>query len=211
MRVLVLILVAVGTPITRRPPRRSVQAVLPHTALTLDRWRQKILAAHRAIRGTRELPHCVGNVSDRTMFLLGPRPSLPNLRGRQVLVVRLVHRYHGAVQLLLNVHVRRSVYHLRGPVLIFRPRRPGDLPVLVHVVSQRAQVLRLRRTGWPLASIATNRIAFPVTSEGRRPDPPTFRSSIARPTDTSIYASSHTSRCRPQDLRPGWIRCSPFL
>src|SRR5262249_509367 len=31
-----LLLVAVGTPITRRPPRRSVQAVLPHTALTLD-------------------------------------------------------------------------------------------------------------------------------------------------------------------------------
>src|SRR5215471_828582 len=143
--------------------------------------------------------------------LLGPRPSLPNLRGRQVLVVRLVHRYYDAVRLLLNVHVRRSVYHLRGPVLIFRPRRPGDLPVLVHVVSQRAQVLRLRRTGWPLASNAAPRVAFPVTSEGRRPDPPTFRSSIARPTDTSIYASSHTSRCRPQDLRPGWIRCSPFL
>src|SRR5215510_5898264 len=118
----------------------------------LGEWRQKILAAHRAIRGTRELPHCVGNVSDRTMFLLGPRPSLPNLRGRQVLVVRLVHRYYGAVRLLLNVHVRRSVYHLRGPVLIFRPRRPGDLPVLVHVVSQRARVLRLRRTGWTLAS-----------------------------------------------------------
>src|SRR5215813_12131620 len=102
------------------------------------------------------------------MFLLGPRPSLPNLRGRQVLVVRLVHRYYGAVRLLLNVHVRRSVYHLRGPVLIFRPRRPGDLPVLVHVVSQRAQVLRLRRTGWPLASNAATRVAFPVTSEGRR-------------------------------------------
>src|SRR5262249_15267261 len=109
---------------------------------------QKILAAHRAIRGARKLPHCVGNVSDRTMFLLGPRPSLANLRGRQVLVVRLVHQYYGAVRLLLNVHVRRSVYHLRGLVLIFRPRRPGDLPVLVHVVSQRAQVLRLRRTGW---------------------------------------------------------------
>ena len=54
-------------------------------------------------------------------------------------------------------------------------------------------------------------VAFPVTSEGRRPDPPTFRSSIARPTDTSIYASSATSRCRSQDSRPGWIRCSPFL
>jgi len=35
--------------------------------------------------------------------LLGPRPSLPNLRRRQVLVVRLVHRYYGAVRLLLNV------------------------------------------------------------------------------------------------------------
>ena len=64
------ILVAVGTPIPRRPPRRSVQAVLPHTALTLDSGGKKIIAAHRAIRGTRELPHCVGNVSDRTMFSL---------------------------------------------------------------------------------------------------------------------------------------------
>jgi len=31
------------------------------------------------------------------------------------------------------------------------PRRPGDLPVLVHVVSQRARVLRLRRSSNPLA------------------------------------------------------------
>src|SRR5690242_9770283 len=60
-------------------------------------------------------------------------------------IVRLVHRYYGAVRLLLNVHVRRSVYHLLGPVLIFRPRRSGDLPVLVHVVSRRAWVLGLRR------------------------------------------------------------------
>src|SRR6201984_303469 len=66
-------------------------------------------------------------------------------------VVRLVHGYYGTVRLLLHVHVRRSVYGLRGPVLIFRPRRTGDLPVLVHVVSQRAQVLRLRRTEQPLA------------------------------------------------------------
>ena len=79
--------------------------------------------------------------------LLSLRPSLPCLRGRLPFVVRLVHRYYGAVRLLLYVHVRRSVYGLRGPVLIFRPRRTGDLPVLVHVVSQRARVLRLRRTG----------------------------------------------------------------
>src|ERR1700731_336778 len=78
--------------------------------------------------------------------LLGLRPSLPNLRRRLPFFVRLVHRYYNAVRLLLNVHVRRSVYGLRGPVLILRPRRTGDLPVLVHVVSQRARVLRLRRT-----------------------------------------------------------------
>src|ERR1700687_2823526 len=33
----------------------------------------------------------------------------------------------------------------------FGPRRSRGLPVLVHVVSQRARVLRLRRTDKPLA------------------------------------------------------------
>src|SRR5262249_44443053 len=42
-------------------------------------------------------------------------------------------------------------FGLRGPALIIRPRRAGDLPVLVYVVSQRARVLRLRRTDRPLA------------------------------------------------------------
>jgi hypothetical protein len=79
--------------------------------------------------------------------LLSPCPSLPSLRRRLLpFVVRLVHWYYGTVRLLLYVHVRRAVYGLRGPVLICRPRRAGDLPVLVHVVSQRARVLRLRRT-----------------------------------------------------------------
>src|SRR5215831_13711300 len=41
----------------------------------------------------------------------------------------------------------------------------------------------------------------------RRPETSVFRSSIARPTDTSVYASSDTSRCRLQDSRPGWSRC----
>jgi hypothetical protein len=34
----------------------------------------------------------------------------------------------------------------------------------------------------------------------------TFRSSIAPPTDTPVYASTSTSRCPPQDSGPGWIR-----
>src|ERR1700722_6726680 len=33
-----------------------------------------------------------------------------------------------------------------------------------------------------------------------------FRSSIARPTDTPVYASTNTSRCQPQDSGPRWIR-----
>ena len=32
--------IAVGMPVTRHPPHRSVRAALPHTALTLDAWRQ---------------------------------------------------------------------------------------------------------------------------------------------------------------------------
>jgi len=50
-----------------------------------------------------------------------------------------------------------------------------------------------------------------LPERSRHPDPSAFRSSIARPTDTSVYASSDTSRCRLQDSRPGWIRCFPFL
>jgi hypothetical protein len=59
----------------------------------------------------------------------------------------LLSAHYGTVRLLQRVHVRRAACGLRGPALIARPRRAGDLPVLVHVVSQRARVLRLRRTG----------------------------------------------------------------
>src|SRR5260370_16041655 len=35
-----------------------------------------------------------------------------------------------------------------------------------------------------------------------------FRSSIARPTDALVYASTETSRSPPQDSGSGWSRCS---
>jgi hypothetical protein len=63
----------------------------------------------------------------------------------------LLSAHYGTVRLLQHVHVCRAACGLRGPALIVRPRRAGDLPVLVHVVSQRARVLRLRRTDRPLA------------------------------------------------------------
>src|SRR6516225_3870408 len=62
----------------------------------------------------------------------------------------------------------------------------------------------------PLA-LAWLSCGLPPSEQSRHPDPSVFRSSIARPTDTSVYASSNTSRRHLQDSRPGWIRCSPFL
>jgi hypothetical protein len=35
--------------------------------------------------------------------------------------IALLSAHYGTVRLLLNVHVRRSVYGLRGPAFVFRP------------------------------------------------------------------------------------------
>ena len=62
----------------------------------------------------------------------------------------------------------------------------------------------------PINPLAINVVVVLPSSlpeRSRHPDPSVFRSSIARPTDTSVYASSATSRCHLQDSRPGWSRC----
>src|SRR5438128_8963432 len=69
--------------------------------------------------------------------------------------------------------------------LFFRTRRTRDLPVLVHVVSQRARVLRLRRTEQPLANSVAAVLPSSISERSRHPDPSAFRSSIAPPTGTS--------------------------
>ena len=86
------------------------------------------------------------------------------------------------------------------------PRSFRGLPVLVHVVSQRARVLRLRRAGLPLA--ITRQAVLPSRIGGTvgGPVPITFRSSIARPTDALVYASTDTSRRHSQDSGSGWSR-----
>ena len=89
---------------------------------------------------------------------------------------------------------------LRGPASFpFGPRRSRGLPVLVHVVSQRARVLRLRRTNCSLAIIAKQPCCLPPIRRESASWFCVFRSSIARPTDTPVYASSDTSRCHLQD------------
>jgi hypothetical protein len=55
--------------------------------------------------------------------------------------------HYGAVRLLRSVRVCLVALHLRRPASFpLGPTRSRGLPVLVHVVSQRARGLRLRRT-----------------------------------------------------------------
>src|ERR1700726_3885544 len=108
--------------------------------------------------------------------------------------------------------VRCMAYRLFGSVsALVEPRSFRGLPVLVHVVSQRARVLRLRRAGLPLAINATGRVAFPSRETVGDPGSQTFRSSIARPTDALVYASTETSRRQSQDSGSRWSSLSPFL
>jgi len=69
------------------------------------------------------------------------------------------------------VHVRRAVCGLRGPALM-SDKRAGDLPVLVHVVSQRARVLRLTQDRTATRDLrAAVVLPFPPTRNGsRHPD-----------------------------------------
>jgi hypothetical protein len=113
--------------------------------------------------------------------------------------VRLVHRYYGAVRLLQSVRVCLMALGLRRPASFpFGPRRSRGLPVLVHVVSQRARGLRLRRTDCSLAFIANNRVAF-LHQERVGILILRFSKLNTRPTDTPVYASSDVSRCHLQD------------
>ena len=106
-----------------------------------------LLAAHRSIPGTLRSPLCVGRVWDRTMFsLVCALPSPASAEGGPSLFgwfTGTTVQSDSSRPCMSAVRLMR----LRGPVSIcWMPRRPGGLPVLVHVVSQRARVLRLRRT-----------------------------------------------------------------
>ena len=87
---------AVGTPITERPPHRTVRAAFPHTAPTLGNdgsmTRMQSSAWHT---------YYAGAESDVRVALdyipLGPRPSLHRLRRQLLGFVRRLHCYYGSV------------------------------------------------------------------------------------------------------------------
>src|ERR1035438_7575728 len=104
--------------------------------------------------------------------LLGPHPFLPRLRRRSLFFVRLVHRYYGAVRLLRSARAC-CFSECAGS-------KPTQDRLLARVYRETAVVpssIRKESASW-----------FCV-----------FRSSIARPTDTPVYASSDISRCLLQD------------
>jgi hypothetical protein len=126
---------------------------LPSGVLLNGGFRSALICFQLSLSGPFRLLHTVPSLRPaRHYSAFGYAAPHPSVGGTSTLLSNaLLSTQYGAVRLLLHVHVRRSVFGLRGPVLILRPRRTGDLPVLVHVVSQRAQVLRLRRTEQPLA------------------------------------------------------------
>src|ERR1019366_6858537 len=89
----------------------------------------------------------------------------------------------------------------RRPAAWLGRKCPRGLPVLVHEVSRRVWGLRLRRTEAELAlafrlmlpSAHINRVGVRVVS---------FRSSIAHPAYSPIYASPCTSRYPTQNSGP---------
>ena len=90
-----------------------------------------------------------------------------------------LHRYYATVRLLRRVHVRITALRLLGPACRLH-RRDGGLPVLVHVVSQRARGLRLR--GIPPALAMAHRRMWPSPHVHRVGIPErSFRSSIPGP------------------------------
>ncbi len=89
-------------------------------------------------------------------------------------------------------------------------RHCGGLPVLVHVVSQRAWGLRLRGvTSETRVQAPLGVLAFPCV---HRVGTPKFQFSKlnALPADASVYASTVASRQPPQNSRSGWF-ATPFL
>src|SRR3954467_2647566 len=105
--------------------------------------------------------------------------------------------------------------YMSGVRLCIFPDRSGSRPEPdTREVSRFSCILFLSVRGFSdYAGLAgcsrlTQPAMWPSSSSGesRHPDQPVFRSSMAPPTDPSIYASTSPSRDEPQDSRPRWIR-----
>ena len=119
-------MVAVGTPVARRPPHRSQRALLTHWAPPsgngvrtnyCTRWRMHQAprihivfsrSAHSHQKVRRSNPALSPDRGHLIAVPFRQRPSLHHLRQGQALFVRWLQRYYYAVRLLIHVHVHRS-------------------------------------------------------------------------------------------------------
>src|SRR5664280_2065087 len=81
----------------------------------------------------------------------------------------------------------------------------------LHVVSQRARVLRLRRTDSPLAIGVAAVLPSSYSERSRHPDLRAFRSSIAPPTDASGLRFKKYLTMSPARLEARMDSLLPFL
>ena len=131
-------LVAVGMPVARHPPHRSVREhqlirLLPGMIAATHAPQQRQLRTPSGTWDTVVPPLCAVRDAPNDV-LLGPGPSLQILRRRFPALVRTLHGYYGPVRLLDNVRVGRAACAFPHRPALRGGRRRG-LPVLVRGVS----------------------------------------------------------------------------
>src|ERR1039458_5702278 len=196
---------AVGTTIADRPPHRSVRAELPHTAPTSDEWRQGATwrtpldpwtLVPRSVSGSCRVP--------RRSPLSAPFPPPPPPRRRPLCSAASVVLWRSQTP-PWRTRPACGYSPSRTGLLAQTPRRsPGSRAYCFWAClgSSTTPGPAMARDLSPSAGMA-----FPLTEKGRRPVL-SFRSSIAQPTDASVYASPAASRRPAQDSRSGWSRFS---
>src|ERR1022692_4791600 len=196
---------AVGTTIADRPPHRSVRAELPHTAPTSDEWRQGATwrtpldpwtLVPRSVSGSCRVP--------RRSPWSAPFPPQPPPRRWPLCSAASLVLWRSQTP-PWRTRPACGYSPSRTGLLAQTPRRsPGSRAYCFSAClgSSTTPGPAMARDLSPSAGMA-----FPLTEKGRRPVL-SFRSSIAQPTDASVYASPAASRRPAQDSRSGWSRFS---
>jgi hypothetical protein len=193
------ITVAVGTIVADRPPHRTVRAALPHTAPTLEGLREVLLLARRSILGTL-FPRTVSGECWTERCSPWPAPFSPQAPPK----IALLCSSGSSILWRGPTPPERT-----RPPCGFRPSRTGLLPLRAEALQRSPGSRACCFSACAGSQTTQDRLLARVYREQPWCLPPirresaswfcVFRSSIARPTGTPVYASSDTSRCLPQD------------
>jgi len=137
-------IVAVGTPVTRCPPHRSVREELPHTAPTLSIWRQSKRSLTHSMQSVRRKDPALYPVRGFLYRVpLGRCPFLGQLRRDHRPFVRWRLRYYGTVRLLgsmCNGRTAINLPHVVQPTIIIGGIGPyRGLPIFTQRASTHAR------------------------------------------------------------------------